>query len=64
MKGAAVHQMEAVVDATSSLSKGVHKTIRNCSREVSKVADEWCGFTDFDDIFRHASDHVDEGMRD
>ena len=62
MKEVALHQMEAVADATLSLSKGVHKTLINCSREVAKVADELCEFSDIDDIFKSVEDHSEKGM--
>ena len=50
------------MDATLVLSKGVHKTLLNCSREVAKVADELCEFSDIDDIFKLVDDHSEKGM--
>ena len=52
--------MEAVADATLSLSKGVHKTLIICSREVTRVADDWCEFSD--DLFKSVADHSEEGI--
>ena len=56
--------MEAVADATLSLSKGVHKIIINRSREVAKVADELYEFSDIDDIFKSVANHSEKGMSD
>ena len=54
--------MEAVADATLSVTKGVRKTIVHRSRDVARLADELSEFSDIDDIFKSVEDHSEKGM--
>ena len=65
MKEAASHNMEIVTDASSLLSKGLKKSLKNYEKDAKRFVRSFTNFLDFEDLLKsiHKVSHPEEYHR-